>query len=68
MHLTNYSVNKQNDNFEFNEEDDKDDCGSKWGLQAIWDHMASEGADVDAFKVKMFDIQIKTLMSILPNL
>ena len=32
MHLTNYAVNKQNDNFEFNEEDDKDDCGSKWGL------------------------------------
>jgi len=33
MHLTNYAINKENENYENNEGVDKDDVGSKRSMQ-----------------------------------
>ncbi|KAH0576484.1 Tubulin tyrosine ligase [Spironucleus salmonicida] len=68
MHLTNYAINKNNDNFEFNDDEEVDDAGSKWGLSAIWQKMEEDGIDVQVFKEKMFAVMIKTVIGILPNL
>ena len=39
MHLTNYSVNKKNDNFVQNESAEHDDFGFKWSLSAFCKHL-----------------------------
>lgn len=36
MHLTNYSLNKKNPNFEFNQEEDADDAGHKRSLSSVF--------------------------------
>lgn len=50
MHLTNYAINKRNENFIFNAEEDEDNVGSKWGLQAVWDKIAEDGGDLQKIK------------------
>ena len=35
MHLTNYAINKENENYENNEGVDKDDVGSKRSMQQV---------------------------------
>ena len=39
MHLTNYSINKKNDNFVYNENHEQDDFGFKWSLSAFCKHL-----------------------------
>lgn len=39
MHLTNYSINKKNDNFVQNENQEQDDFGFKWSLSAFCKHL-----------------------------
>lgn len=39
MHLTNYAINKDSDDFVFNEDPNKDDVGHKRSLRAIFDYM-----------------------------
>lgn len=39
MHLTNYAINKNSDNFEFNEDADDDSSGHKRSLTAVLDHI-----------------------------
>ena len=36
MHLTNYAINKDSEDFIFNEDPNKDNVGHKRGLQAIF--------------------------------
>lgn len=45
MHLTNYALNKHNDNFVFNEDSEADDSGSKWSLSGLREYMAANGED-----------------------
>lgn len=45
-HLTNYSINKKNDNFVFNEDIENDDVGYKWSLSAFCKHLESAGIDM----------------------
>lgn len=68
MHLTNYAINKRNENFIFNAEEDEDNVGSKWGLQAVWDKIAEDGGDLQKIKDEINDIFIKTILAVLPNL
>lgn len=35
MHLTNYAINKENPNYEFNEDEDAMDVGHKRSLSAV---------------------------------
>jgi tubulin polyglutamylase TTLL6/13 len=46
MHLTNYAINKLNENFEFNEDDEVDDTGHKRSMTSILKHLESKGEDV----------------------
>ena len=39
MHLTNYAINKDSDDFVFNEDPNKDDVGHKRSLRAVFDYM-----------------------------
>lgn len=70
MHLTNYAVNKHNDNFKFNEGgvEGMDDEDSKWALSAFFDYLAGEGHDVDKLWAAIKDLVIKTLISAQPLL
>ncbi|TNJ26674.1 Tubulin tyrosine ligase [Giardia muris] len=68
MHLTNYAINKRNENFVFNAEEDEDNVGSKWGLQAVWDKIREDGGDPERLRQDIDAIFIKTVLAVLPNL
>jgi tubulin polyglutamylase TTLL5 len=63
MHLTNYSVNKKNDNFIQNENIENDDFGFKWSLSAFCKHLEQIGIDMNLFWSRIFDLVIKTILS-----
>ena len=39
MHLTNYAIQKNSENFIFNEDQDDDSCGHKRSLTSILEHI-----------------------------
>ena len=47
MHLTNYAINKNNENFVFNEDEHEDDIGHKRSIAACFKELEDEGHDVD---------------------
>jgi len=47
MHLTNYAINKDNPNFEFNEDEKAADVGHKRSLTSVLSLMKDEGVDTD---------------------
>jgi len=61
MHLTNYSINKKNENFVANENLENDDVGFKWSLTAFCSHLEQVGIDMDLLWSRIFDVIIKTL-------
>ena len=63
MHLTNYSVNKKNDNYIQNENLENDDTGFKWSLSAFCKHLESIGIDMNLFWSRIFDVIIKSILS-----
>lgn len=63
-HLTNYSINKNNENYIQNENAQDDDSGYKWSLTALCSHFESEGIDCKLMWSKIYDIIIKSLMCI----
>ena len=67
-HLTNYAINKDQAEFKLSPEDIEAGISSKRSLDAIYEHLAKDGADVNLLKLKIADLIIKTLMSIQPDL
>ncbi|KAH8407193.1 hypothetical protein KR222_010324 [Zaprionus bogoriensis] len=65
MHLTNYSVNKRNSQYDLC---DNDDCGSKRKLSAINNWMTRHNYDVNEFWSNVDDVIIKTVLSAWPVL
>jgi len=63
MHLTNYSVNKKNENYLQNENQDQDDFGYKWSLSAFCKHLESVGIDMGLLWSRIYDVIIKTIIS-----
>ena len=63
MHLTNYSVNKKNDNFIQNENLENDDFGFKWSLSAFCKHLETIGIDMNLFWGRIYDVIIKSILS-----
>ena len=47
MHLTNYAINKNSENFVFNEDQDDDSSGHKRSLTAVLDHIRENEPDFD---------------------
>uniref|UniRef100_A0A3P9M480 Tubulin tyrosine ligase-like family, member 4 n=1 Tax=Oryzias latipes TaxID=8090 RepID=A0A3P9M480_ORYLA len=62
MHLTNYSVNKQNAEYQTNS-DDKACQGHKWALKALWQLLGSRGINTTLIWEKIKDIVIKTVIA-----
>ena len=64
MHLTNYAINKNNDNYIYNEDAEQNDVGHKRGLKAIFEYLEEEeGHDVGKLWEEIKDIIIKTLIT-----
>lgn len=62
MHLTNYSVNKKNSEYQTNS-DDKACQGHKWALKALWQYLRSKGVNTTLIWEKIKDIIIKTIIA-----
>ncbi|KAM4731682.1 tubulin monoglutamylase TTLL4 isoform 1-T2 [Anableps anableps] len=62
MHLTNYSVNKKNSEYQTNS-DDKACQGHKWALKALWHYLDSKGINTTLIWEKIKDIVIKTIIA-----
>jgi tubulin polyglutamylase TTLL6/13 len=67
MHLTNYAINKNSENFEANEDSGEDDVGHKRSvtsvLKYIEEHEKEQGITVEKLWNQIDDIAIKTLIS-----
>ena len=63
-HLTNYSINKKNENFVQNEDADEQDSGYKWSLSAFCKHFEDQGIDTSLMWAKIYDVVIKSLICI----
>ncbi|XP_021053998.1 tubulin polyglutamylase TTLL4 isoform X1 [Mus pahari] len=62
MHLTNYSVNKKNTDYQANA--DETACqGHKWALKALWNYLSQKGINSDAIWEKIKDVVVKTIIS-----
>ena len=61
IHLTNYAINKDNANFTSDETGEK---GHKRSLNAVFNQLKNDGVDISVLKQQIFDIIVKTLISI----
>lgn len=66
MHLTNYALNKNSDNYQ--QADDDGECGHKRSLGAILQILAKEGCDTKKFMEQVKDIICKTIITAQPSL
>lgn len=66
MHLTNYAINKNSDNFIFNEDHDDDGAGHKRSLTAIWEYIREHEPSCDTTKLwsNIQDIIVKTVITV----
>jgi len=68
MHLTNYAINKHNENYEFNEDENKADEGSKRTMSSVFAHLKEQGADIDLLWEQIKEICVKTCLAVQPSL
>ena len=66
VHLTNYSVNKNSENFLPNIDPEKDGIGSKWSLSALKRFFEKNGIEHRIIFEKIEDILIKAILAIEP--
>lgn len=65
MHLTNYAINKQSDNFEKNQDEEDMESGHKRSVTAVLKYIEENVTGVTAEKIwlEIEDIAVKTLIS-----
>ena len=63
MHLTNYAVNKEGDDFKMPKNID-DDSGHKRSLATVLDRLEFEGHDPNKLMSEIKDIVVKTILPI----
>jgi tubulin polyglutamylase TTLL5 len=63
VHLTNYSINKKNENFIENDNYEQDDTGFKWSLTALCKHLETIGIDMNLLWSRIYDVILKSLIS-----
>jgi len=61
-HLTNYSINKKNENFVQNQNQEQDDVGYKWSLTAFCNHLEHVGIDMNLMWSRIYDVILKSLI------
>jgi hypothetical protein len=62
-HLTNYSIQKDSDDFVANEGGGADDVGHKWSLPALLRWLEARGCDSQATMHRIEDVVVKTLIA-----
>ena len=62
-----FSVNKNNDNFEYNE-DPNEFYGHKWTLKTFWKYLEMEGHDTKRIWRRIKNVMIKTVMCGYPDI
>lgn len=67
MHLTNYALNKESENYQENNDEDGDK-GHKRSLGSILQILKQEGADIELFMEQIKDMIIKTIITGQPTL
>eukprot|EP00658_Telonema_sp_P-2_P022950 TRINITY_DN19196_c0_g1_i2.p1 TRINITY_DN19196_c0_g1~~TRINITY_DN19196_c0_g1_i2.p1 ORF type:complete len:500 (+),score=135.96 TRINITY_DN19196_c0_g1_i2:129-1628(+) len=68
MHLTNYAINKKNENYEFNEDVESADQGSKRSMSSVFEALEAQGCDVDLLWSRIAALCIKTCLAVQPSL
>ena len=68
MHLTNYAINKENEKFEFNNDEKRDDVGHKRSLTWFLNYLDEQGLDRAGFQRGIKDIIVKTMIAVQPSL
>ena len=63
IHLTNYSLNKDNPEYVKSDSTDDENIGSKWTLGALLRHLKSKKIDTIKIMKNIEDIVIKTIIS-----
>ena len=68
MHLTNYAINRNADNFIANDDENDDDTGHKRSVTAVFKQIEEKEAGITAEKLwaEIEDIAVKTLLSATP--
>lgn len=66
-YLTNYSINKKNDKFVQNQDHKEDNIGHKWSLSALMKVLSSQGVDTNFLTSRIYDLVIKTIIAIEPE-
>ena len=67
MHLTNYAINKESDDF-VQPSGVEDDEANKLTVTTLMARLAAEGADVDALWEAIGELVVKTMVSVQPHL
>ena len=62
-----FSVNKNNDDFEYNE-DPNEFYGHKWTLKTFWKYLEMEGHDTKRIWRRIKNVMIKTVMCGYPDI
>lgn len=62
--LTNYSINKQNENYVQNEDLDHDSIGHKWSLSALLKYLEKSKVDTSLIMSKLYDMIVKTIITV----
>jgi tubulin polyglutamylase TTLL6/13 len=68
MHLTNYAINKDSENFVFNTDSQRADIGHKRSLSFVWSYIDSHGGNSKLLKRKIKKSIVKTLCAVQPHL
>ena len=66
MHLTNYSINKNNVDYQTNKgtQDEVNENSSKWNFKTLRNAMEESGINYDSVFLRIHDVIIKTLISV----
>jgi len=64
MHLTNYSINKKNQDYVRCEDAEQEDYGNKWTLGALLRYLREEGVDTATLMAKIEQVVIKSIIAV----
>eukprot|EP00899_Mesostigma_viride_P022496 jgi/Mesvir1/3430/Mv11928-RA.1 len=69
MHLTNYAINKHNEEFHFATGAESSEDDSKWSMTKLMQHLQkTQGIDPDEMWMSIADLVVKTIIIVVPQL
>ena len=68
MHLTNYAINKNSKQFQFNTDANNADTGHKRSLEYVWKYINENGGDSASLILEVKKCIVKTLCAVQPQL